>query len=339
MHCRIQDWKRLLFITAVCAALTPRSMLAQSAPPVILEIDLENYVNYFADISDWTKLATHPEATATTNATFGQVVGIADIVAVNGKPAKGTYVAHGQTLLLTPTPTPAQSIADITRGGAAGVESFEILQADGTPVGAIYGMVSVSGPAPPGSPRALQFNSSAIAGGNGAFLGVRGQCGIETVVVSPRRASQGEDPANRRINGGGKMRMVLYLIPMTRPSVIVTSTGPAIVHSNDFTPVTASSPAKGGEILSLFATDLGPVRPGVDPGQPFPTSPLAVVNSPLGVTVSGISSDVIGAVGYPGSTNGYQINFRVPSGTGSGMASVQLSAGWISGAAVSIPVQ
>ncbi|MBI3683877.1 MAG: hypothetical protein HY235_26175 [Acidobacteria bacterium] len=39
--------------------------------------------------------------------------------------------------------------------------------------------------------------------------------------------------------------------------------------------------------LSLIATNLGPTRPGVDPGQPFPASPRQIVNSPLEVTVNG----------------------------------------------------
>src|SRR5574337_1612411 len=43
----------------------------------------------------------------------------------------------------------------------------------------------------------------------------------------------------------------------------------------------ADTPAAAGEVLSLFARGLGPVKPGVDPGQPFPSSPLATVNSPV----------------------------------------------------------
>ena len=38
-------------------------------------------------------------------------------------------------------------------------------------------------------------------------------------------------------------------------------------------------------------------------------------------------------------TTPYQVNFRVPPGTAKGPASIQVSAAWISGAAVNIPVQ
>lgn len=52
--------------------------------------------------------------------------------------------------------------------------------------------------------------------------------------------------------------------------------------------------------LSLFATGVGPTRASLTPGQPFPSSPLAVVNSPIDVTVNGKSAEVLAAVGYPG---------------------------------------
>ena len=182
-------------------------------------------------------------------------------------------------------------------------------------------------------------SNEAITGGTGAFLGARGQVGEGVTSLPVRRASTTEDPAKRRVNGGGKRRYVLHVIPMTVPTVIVTSGGPAIAHSIDFSLVTASKPAAAGETLSLFATGLGPVSPGVNPGQPFPSDPLAIVNSPVQVTVNGNPAQIIGAAGYPGSVDGYQVNFQVPRGTAKGPATVQISAAWIAGTAVTIPIQ
>jgi hypothetical protein len=93
---------------------------------------------------------------------------------------------------------------------------------------------------------------------------------------------------------------------------VTTSNAPAIVHSNDFSLVSASKPAKAGEILSLFATGLGPTKPVVDPGGKFPASPAAVVNSPVAVTVNGKSAEVLGAVGYPGAADAYQVTSEFP---------------------------
>jgi uncharacterized protein (TIGR03437 family) len=181
-----------------------------------------------------------------------------------------------------------------------------------------------------------------VTGGTGAFLGARGQAG--TVANPPgvaplRGASITEDPSNRRRNGGGSQQWVVHLIPMESPEIVMSSGGPAISHSSDFSLVTASKPAAAGEILSLFAKGLGPVNPGVDPGAPFPSSPIATVNSPIEVTVNGKAAEVLGAVGYPGAVDGYQVNFRVPLDIAKGSASIYVSAAWISGTPVSIAVQ
>ncbi|HWT79137.1 MAG TPA: hypothetical protein VN648_10085, partial [Candidatus Methylomirabilis sp.] len=91
--------------------------------------------------------------------------------------------------------------------------------------------------------------------------------------------------------------------------------------------------------LSLFASGLGPIRPAVDPGQPFPASPLAVVNSPVTVTVNGEPAEVLAAVGYAGAVDAYQVNFRVPPDTAKGTAVIQVNAAWIPGPSVNITVR
>ena len=88
----------------------------------------------------------------------------------------------------------------------------------------------------------------------------------------------------------------------------------------------------------MFATGLGPAV-GVDFGLPFPPSPLASVNSPIAVMVNGEAAEVLAAVGYPGAVDGYQVNFRMPPDRQKGNATIQLTAAWIPGAPISIPVQ
>jgi uncharacterized protein (TIGR03437 family) len=312
--------------------------LGQSTPATILTIDLNNFVEYRQDVSDPAKFASVPGVTtAATPLNFYTATMFADIIAVNGQPAKGLYVGRPRTVLATPTPTPGQAIADTTHNSFRDVY-FEILKSDGTPIGSIVATGLSGGAAPPGAPQALQGSNWAIIGGTGAFIGVRGQAGSGSG-NSPRGASISEDPANRRINGGGKAQFILQVIPMAVPQIVVTANGPAVVHSGDFSLITSSKPAAAGEILSLFATGLGPVTPGVDPGQPFPSSPLASVNSPVVVTVNGETAQVLGAVGYPGATDGYQVNFRVPSDTQKGSATVQVSAAWIAGTPATFQVQ
>jgi uncharacterized protein (TIGR03437 family) len=63
------------------------------------------------------------------------------------------------------------------------------------------------------------------------------------------------------------------------------------------------------------------------------------VNSPVSVTVNGEAAEVLGAVGYPGSIDGYQVNFRVPADSASGMATIQVAAAWIAGPEVQIAIR
>src|SRR5689334_13113239 len=139
-HIIFRNWK-FLFAVGSCLAAWPHLGLAQALPPVILEVDLENYVQYWNDLPDPTKLVTDPSQTTTSPRTFMQNVQVADIVAVNGRPAKGTYVARTQFMNYRPAPAPGQSIADILRAGGPSAETYEILQSDGTPIGTIMRIV------------------------------------------------------------------------------------------------------------------------------------------------------------------------------------------------------
>jgi uncharacterized protein (TIGR03437 family) len=314
----------------------------QSAPATILQIDIENWVEYVDDTPDTSKWATNPSPTpASIPRNFTVQFGIADIVAVNGQPVKGTMVRNLRNMNLSTAPSPGQAMGDAPRGAAV-TDYYEILKTDGSTIGTIIVSGLAPGPAAPGAPLAVNQGNFAVVGGTGAFLGVKGQNGqmANPQIITLRQASVTEDPANRRQNGGGgRVRWVMHLIPMERPEIIATANGPAVAHSTDFTLVSASKPAFAGEILSLFVRGLGPTKPGVDPGAPFPPSPATVVNSPVTVTVNGESAEVLGAVGYPGSIDGYQVNFRVPAVAAPGTATIQVAAAWIAGPEVQIAIR
>jgi hypothetical protein len=325
--------KRRLIMAVASAALLVRigaAQDAQSMPPVRLRISIENLVRYDNDTPDWTKFGTYANKATSLpvpGPTFGSGTGVADVVAVNGQPVKGLLMARAMIAHMKVNPTPGQGIADITGENFVEWEAV-ILKADGT----IVGSLSVLG----------LVGSSAIIGGTGAFLGARGQTApfsANDVNTGDRRTSVIEDPSNRRSLGGGKETLQLLVIPMSRPQIVATANGPAVVHANDFTLVTAAKPAKAGEILTLFATGLGPTTPGVDPDQPFTADPLQVVNSPVDVTINGAVTEVLYAGGYPGTTDTYQVNFRLPSVVAPGMARLQITAAWIPGKEANIAVQ
>ena len=330
-----------LLITLIAVAVAVYNRALAQPPTATLTIDLGNVVEYQDDIYDPVKFARSSTITPSLGigsggaiANFVVVTLIGDIAAVNGQPARGLYAGRTRVLNANSTPVPGQAIADAMRTGMR-EHIFEILQPDGTPIGTIMAMGFSGGNAPPGQPSSERANW-AITGGTGAFLGARGQ--VEGTGTNGRAASFAEDPANRRLNGGNPSRYILHIIPMLVPQIVITANGPAITHSSDFSLVNASNPAAAGEILSLFASGLGPVRDVVT-GQPFPATPPAPVNSPVQVIVNGTPSDVIGAFGYPGSIDGYQVNFRVPPDAAKGSALIQITGAWVPSAAVSIPVQ
>jgi hypothetical protein len=315
-----------------------RFMLAQT-PPTILLVDVENLVQYQADTPDVSKFATNPDPTPSVNfREFSVATVLGDIVAVNGRPAKGLYASRARAIATSPSAKPGdgqfgQAFGDVQRA-AIREEVMEILNTDGTPIGSVMTLGLSGGAPPPGAPAAQTGANFAIVGGTGAFVGVRGTSGAAQGPRNTpgRAASMAEDPANRRINGGGIIRRVLTLFPMSVPQILDVS------HAGDSTAVSAANPAKGEEILSLSGTGLGPCAK-VDPGEPFPQNPAARVNSPLEVTVNGKTAEVISAVGSPGAVDRYQVKFRVPSGTENGTATIQVTAAWIASTPVSIAVQ
>jgi hypothetical protein len=242
--------------------------------------------------------------------------------------------------MATTTLTPGVNIADMP-GGCPAEAQFAILHPDGVPIGSITASGFNSGTPPPGAPATAINTTLAVVGGTGAFMGVRGQLS-RAGDVGVRTASMLEDPAYRRVNKGGTRREIVQLVPMARPEVAVTSAGPAVFHAEDFSPVTTAKPAQAGELLIMSVTNLGPTRPGVDPGKPFPKWEAGkeyIVNSPVEVTVGGQAAEVRNAIGWPEQTNVYRVDFRVPDGAKPGLANVGLTVAWIAGPEVKISLR
>jgi hypothetical protein len=207
------------FVVAVfCAVIHCQPGLAQVAPVTMLQIDTDNHVRYIYDTSDFAAFGTVPTAITLTFPTFATWVTEADIVAVNGKPAKGIYLTRQTAINLAPAPPPGQGIADLVATNIVD-RILVILQPDGTAIGSIMMLGLDGGTPPPGSPATSRQGNFAIVGGTGAFLGMRGQFESGPVIPGAAQARSGsvrEDPAKRRINGGGRSIFLLHLIPMSR---------------------------------------------------------------------------------------------------------------------------
>lgn len=301
----------------------------------VLQIGLENGVEYYGDIADPAQFATMPcPTTPNTPRNFFGVTLIADIVSVNNDPAKGNYVGRTRVILASPILAPGKAIADITRT-ALREHVFEIMDSAGREIGSIMSTGFSGGPLPPGigSPAGQRANW-AIVGGTGAYLGARGQ--VAGTGAGFRAASMAEDPSQRRMPScpGVSTNLILYVIPMHRPRIMMTPAGPLVLHDNHEL-VTVLTPAHAHQDLVLFATGLGPTNPDVDLNQPFPLA-APLVNSPVSVKVNGIPAAVAIARGVPGTVNAYEVRFKMPNGVGTGSVPVQVTAAWIAGPAVSI---
>lgn len=294
-----------------------------------LEIDVQNLVIYRHDVFDATRLATAAgPTTPLPNRNFMQITWIADVVAVNGTPAKGTAVASGTFVALNTAPAPGIGIAD-TINSFASNWTFDIQRADGSPAGSIMAGGWTLGNRPAGSVSPGQGNL-AVLGGTGVYLGLRGEGKVN--IGASRFASNTEDPGNRRALGGGTARFTLQTVPLARPSIST------MLHA-DFSPVTTANPARRGETLIAVATGLGPTLPGKLPADTFPSDNLQELAAPVQALVNGVILETLNRIGWPGTTGTYRVDLQLPSETPVGIARLQLAAGWITGPEIRIPVQ
>jgi hypothetical protein len=205
--------RSILVLVMVFAA---SACLAQ-VKPTTMQVDVNNFVLYNYDTFDTTQFGMNPAATNVMMKTYNYHVSIGDIVAVNGTPAKGTLLCTHTMFVLSPTATVGsmKAIADTKRSMIDDC-SLEVLTSDGTAVGTIFIHGLFGGAPAPGAPATIARSDMIVTGGTGAFLGARGQAG-QTGPWTPRVASVTEDPANRRINGGGAESIVLQLFPIFPP--------------------------------------------------------------------------------------------------------------------------
>lgn len=328
---------RILSVLAACAAVS----LAQTAPVTVLEIEMSDVVVYWEnlpDLSKWAKSqAPVPFVQSFPDNAFKQRTMIGDVVSVNGTPAKGVFHALFKNIMGSRMVVPGRAIADVE--GCLIEFRYVLLDAEQNLIGSIAGSGNSAAGPMPGAPNTMPPGLAAVVGGTGAFLGARGQIGHKG---SARSASIAEDPAYRRINGGGRMTSYIQLLPMNSPQVLALPTGPAVYHADDFSPATPAAPARVGERLILSASGLGAVRPNLDPGEAFPPmqqGKLHEVNSPVGVTVNGKQAVVLNKVGWPTLNDVYRVDFVVPDGTEPGMATLGISVAWIKGPEVKVPIR
>jgi uncharacterized protein (TIGR03437 family) len=143
------------------------------------------------------------------------------------------------------------------------------------------------------------------------------------------------------LNGVSSGSMPILLAPAAPGIFTVNENGQgraAVLHSADFTPVTDSRPARGGEIVSVFATGLGLTTPSVESGAPASSTTLLVTRVTPTVTVGGISARVLFAGLAPSFVGLYQINLEVPAGLAAGPQPLVVTSNALASNPVTLPV-
>ena len=310
-------------ISVALLGLSVAALFGQTAPST-LEIEVQNRA-FYGNRAEYDKLASDPNPQPIPQQpapAFGVVTAIGDIVALNGKPARGIWVDRFQVLQTSPSPQPGQTIADVSRF-AADEHVFDILQLDGTWIGTITASGLSNYPSD-----LANTNGLVVTGGAGAYLGVRGAY-VSASGGFGRATTTAEDPSVRRNFTGSSIKFQIQLIPLQAPQVLTNAGQPEMYHS-DLSPITSANPARPGEVVILAAIGLGPTRPSGD-------RPGMIVNSPVSVIANGVAIDTINQMGWPGRDSVYRVDFRMPD-VSAGMAPVRLNVAGIEGPEFQLPV-
>jgi uncharacterized protein (TIGR03437 family) len=140
-------------------------------------------------------------------------------------------------------------------------------------------------------------------------------------------------------NNGAKSNQVTVYTNLNAPGIFTLTNnggtfppavGPAAVLHVDYSLVTPGNPAKAGETLQLYLTGLGAVSPAVADGAAAPSNTLSRVINPVFIDIfdqNGVDSPAIVTFAglAPGFAGLYQVNFTVPSGVASGLATLNLA--------------
>ena len=134
----------------------------------------------------------------------------------------------------------------------------------------------------------------------------------------------------------------LILISGARPGVFTqnqSGSGPGAVVDLGGAKVNEANPVSVGDAISIFATGLGEVAPGVPTGEAAPDDPLSFSTQDVEVTIDGVQAKVFFAGLAPRFVGLYQVNAEVPPGLPAGEADLVVSVGGQPSATVTVWVQ
>jgi len=111
----------------------------------------------------------------------------------------------------------------------------------------------------------------------------------------------------------------------------------AVLKNADFSLVSASNPAKAGDVVLVYCTGLGETSTGLTTGA-LVSATAAATKTPVTATVGGKDATVVYAIASPGFVGLYQVAVTVPAGT-TGNSAIVLTQAGVKSNSVSIAVQ
>ena len=122
-------------------------------------------------------------------------------------------------------------------------------------------------------------------------------------------------------SGGNRTNAVDVPLAKASPGIFTVppaGTGPGAILKVDFSLVSATNPARRGDVVQIFLTGLGTTTPAVADGALAPASPLSTVPGPITVYIGGRVADVLFKGLAPGLVGLYQLNVKVPTNAPTG---------------------
>lgn len=152
---------------------------------------------------------------------------------------------------------------------------------------------------------------------------------------------QGQSSAQLKVILNGDLLGNVVTVPISNaaPSMFTYNSIAIGTDTNTYGLITASNPAKRGQVIVLYANGLGPVNNQPASGDPASVTPLSTLKTLPTVTIGGQNAAVAYGGLVPSLPGLYQLNVTVPAGISAGTQSITITAGGITSAASTLPVQ
>ena len=176
----------------------------------------------------------------------------------------------------------------------------------------INGVIQATGPQLPRTLAGVQVQVGNIAA---PILAIAGFDGYQQVNI---QVPWGSPSLSVAVQQGDQRSVYTATAPQGWPVFFVDAAGNiAAQHASNFEPVTRANPARPGEWIIAYGTNLGPVYNQPETGEPAPIDRLSPIDQgpdTWQLLLSAGGGTTVGFVGLaPGQVGVYQINFQLPN--------------------------